>query len=224
MRVIVTPQAGMSVQAVRDSSLFKRWATGQTLDSPVRLVTIYRANIWKGVLYQLLCEAVTENTDRPHLFVLRLPTVKVLACITDGYSRWVPFIEQDRVPTGHTVFGVLEGTQHEGETPEKTAHDEVYEELGLTGPFEIAFTILHSTYAAPSSTNDETSFVLATIRVSERELGPLVASLQGKSTGIAANGEALKVTVVPWHEARGVYQRHPYRDGKTNQILNLVGL
>lgn len=226
MKISIGAGVSMTAQEVVKTPVFKDWAS--RLDADWRgEVTINAADIWgePKQVHMLQMTVARQGKPWPIRITLRSQTVDVLVVVTDRITQWVVFVEQERDATGGKVFSNAAGGREWSETAGHAANRELWEELGLNSistPFGVNFSLLipRPVLASPGITNERVYMIQATIDVLPQDLKRFLGELRNKRTGVTAEGEDLKLTVLPANQARKFILQQPNPDAKT--LLSLA--
>lgn len=208
---------------VQKSEVFQDWASRLGPEWRGR-VNVIAADIWDGEI-QALHVAVTPDGDPwPTKAILRSETVDILTVFTNGFERWVMFVEQFRPAAAAVVISNVAGGRKWTESPTKAAEREMTEELGIElSTVELVSLAPKPVLATPGITNECVHMFMATISVT----GSTEAFLQefkAKKTGVTEEGEEITLWPVPTDQARAFILRQSNPDAKTLLSLGLAGL
>ncbi len=179
-----------------------------------------------GEIHSLVVKITPHGAPWPIRTILRSPTVDALTILTDGRHHHVVLVEQYRPSVGLTVLSNPAGGMGWSEHHYSAARREVREELGLSEATQIDCSLLRRRpmLATPGLTNERVFMVRAVIRVARKDLGAAVKQLQGKKTGVEAEGERIVVRVWPMGEARQRVEQEDFPDAKTLLSFSLAGI
>lgn len=225
MEIVIQAATDLTEQEIRESQLFKDWLSRVPAGRHTRVV-VNDVHERGGAIRSLHLTMVGDK--RSERFILRTPTVDVLTILTDGEREYIAFVEQYRASMGARVMSNIAGGIDDGESPEDAGLREMSEELthGVVGGIKIARLVPVPCAASPGMINELVYFMKATLTVGPDELTDLVNELDGKSTGLAEEGEELVVHIVPRKRAYGfiLEQGKRFVDGKTIQSLALANI
>jgi len=206
---------GATPEQVRDASVFRKWLERLRQNAPgVRLERVYVEQIfrWGGTneirMLMLSVEAYDQNgkqLDRP--VFLRGDTVCVVPTLYCNGQRYGVLISQLRVAGAQDdVLDWASGMIDHGDIePKSAALRELLEETGTTDNVQWkpvvnlgeAFTGSAEPFGVSEGGTDEGAYVFW----AEADVEPTVLdALQGAQTGVAEEGEELKVVIAPWRE------------------------
>lgn len=222
----VVPTAGVTQRQVEESPLFNDWLM-RLGNMWAGTVTVNAASAHDGRVQMLQLTVQSQHDLRPQLITLRSETVDVLVIITDGTRRWVVCTTQGRNAVGGLVVANVAGGREWDEPSLAAAERELNEELGFVEgalSVRIRSLTLHPVLASPGITNERVFMLQAIVTVQPSKIDAFLAHLEGKHTGVAEEGEAIILSVVPAHEAREFICHQPPVCAKTLLSLLLAGL
>jgi 8-oxo-dGTP pyrophosphatase MutT (NUDIX family) len=230
VKLVITRCVDATAQQVRDSGLFRNWVS--YVDPKWKgKVTVEVADIWEedGKIHALHLAVEEVGSRWPVRFILRTETVDILTILTDGIRYHVAFVTQFRPAAWQTVISNVAGGIEEGEGVEEAARREVREELRLddTVMFSMRFSmrrLANPVLASPGMINERTHLLQAVAQMDANALTTLLKELEGKQTGVKAEGEVLKTFTRPAAEALNFIKLQPSPDAKTLLSLSLANL
>jgi len=205
MNITVATDVEFTEQQIRESAIFANWEK--------RLPAGHQWSVhvldigWGGAIHMITMEVVHEGNPYPVKVILRSETVDVLVRVVSPRTNHVVFVRQLREAVPGVVVSNVAGGIDGDEDPMEAARREVFEELGLGDipeedyTLEIVPLLNMPLLASPGIINERVHFMMATIHVSVSKLADMIDSLEGKRTGVSAEGEDLTLTVVPAGEA-----------------------
>lgn len=231
MKLKAAWRSGVSRKEVEAWPVFAEWKKKlrEELEHKFRgcKVKIVGADVNKKTrqIYRLFIEQRTPGKQWPAYFVMCGPTVDVLTVLSDGAgTEYVVFVKQPREAVAEPVLSNPAGFIDEGEEPDEAGGREVGEELGRPN-LKLVLTLLQARplLASPGLISERTHFFQANGQLPPAELARLVQELQGKETGIAEEGEAIVVHVIPRAEVSKFAEDY-ITDVKTRYSLKLADL
>ena len=219
--VPVTAAPNINLDDAVSSVLFKDWYNAIEEGLHIRGIFVQSLDKFGSVVGFLKIE--TDAVDNqgnfiPGICFLRGDSVAILVLLecSESEKKFVVLVSQARMPVGKASFielpaGMLDG---KGNLTGK-AVDEIKEELGMNITAS-ELILLHKDKVAlsPGGCNEHVIFYLVKKTLSRDEID----ELNGKQTGVEAEGEHIRVVVVPIEEINRYFS-----DGKVLMALGLYG-
>jgi hypothetical protein len=210
---------------VEQSKVLSDWKASGAGNMP-GTVTVNDIDEWGGEIHSLHVTIHRKGDPWPVRSTLRSPTVDVLTFLTDGRQRHVALVNQYRPAVGMYVLSNVAGGIDWDDSHYSAGRREVREELGLTEGTEIRMVMLapRPVLATPGITNERVYMMGAEIVIAPANYAKAIERLNGRRTGLEAEGERLVVRIVPAAQARQTILAEHYPDAKTLLSLGLAGL
>jgi 8-oxo-dGTP pyrophosphatase MutT (NUDIX family) len=228
VKIVIGAGVPLSPQEVKKAPVFQNWADRLPPNWSRVVVTINGADIWgdSKEIHMLQVTVARKGSKWPAMVTLRSETVDILTIVTDGTKRYVVFVEQVREATGGKVISNAAGGREWGETVDRAAERELWEELGLDStniPFSVSLSRLipQPVLASPGITGELVHMMKAVVSVLPEHFEIFLEELRGKQTGVTAEGEELTLIVQPANRARSFIIGQLEPDGKTVMSLAL---
>lgn len=233
MKLIVPRGIGVSRSMVESSAVFRRWSQSVGGGSWSGTITVLRADVWDNIVHGLCVVIQRQGAPWPDQVILRSATVDVQVRVTDGRGEpFVLLVSQWRDSVGQYVLSNSAGGISWGESPTLAALREASEETGLPSElfdrarkeqFRLRQLSDRPVIVSPGVTNELTYFYLAEITMAHADLAYWLKEWGYRTTGLAAEGESIKVLPVPASNAVSTIMFYE-PDAKTLLSLKLSGL
>lgn len=225
--IIVAREVWYDAEQIRKSAIFTNWSKRlpDNWQGSVKILDVG----WGGEIHVISMEVRHASKRWPVKVLLRSATVDVLIRIKSPRTDHVVFVAQEREAVPGLVLSNVAGGIDGNEEPEQAARREASEELNLSDisvDYELELTRLVSAplLASPGIINEEVHFFMATLTVALADIGEILESLEGKRTGISAEGEDLLLKVMFSSEAKEFILSQPNPCAKTLLSLMAAGL
>lgn len=226
MDITVAQGVEYTAEQISESAIFTNWSK-RLPDGWQGSVKILDVG-WGSNIRVITMEVVHSSIPHPVKVNLRSATVDVLVRIRSPRTDHVVFVKQMREAVPGVVVSNVAGGIDSGETPEEAAKRELTEELGLDDisleKYTLEITRLDDDpwFASPGIINEEVYFMCATLTVKLSDVDEVLEMLEGKRTGVDAEGEDLTLLTIHASEARSTIKGSSNRCLKTLTSLQLA--